>query len=185
MLSDKNMPIIRPANYPPNVLGDGYRVIEVGATKIAIINLIGRVFIKENYDCPFRALDSILDELPKSVKNIFVDFHAEATSEKAAFGFYADGKVSAVIGTHTHVPTADARILSKGTGFVTDAGMCGALDSVIGVLKEGVIAEFIDQLPRKHDIPEQGDAQVNSILLEVDNKSGKTTSIERLDDVIA
>jgi 2',3'-cyclic-nucleotide 2'-phosphodiesterase len=184
LLADKKIPMVRPANYPPTVPGDGYRVIEVGATKIAIINLIGRVFMRENFDCPFRELDSILKELPKTVKNIIVDFHAEATSEKNAFGWHADGRVSAVLGTHTHVPTADTKILTKGTAFVTDAGMCGAYESVIGVEKEGVVAEFIDQLPRKHEIPEIGDVQVNGIVIDIDNQTGMANSIERLDAVV-
>lgn len=180
LLLDKKIPIIRPANYPPSVSGDGYRVLEVGVTKIAVINLMGRTFIKEKFDCPFRAFDAIIKELPKSAKVVLVDFHAEATSEKTAFGWYADGRASVIVGTHTHVQTSDEKILPKGTGYITDAGMCGAFDSVIGVEKEGVIAEFLDQLPRKHDIPEHGEAIVNGVFIEIDSKSGKALSIERL-----
>ena len=170
LLSDKKIPMIRPANYPPNAPGRGWLVLEVGATKIGIINLIGRVFFKENFDCPFRAFDAIAKELPKAVKIIFVDFHAEATSEKAAFGWHADGRASAVIGTHTHVPTCDERILPRGTGCITDAGMCGAIDSIIGVEKEDVIAEFLDQLPRKRSIPEHGLAKVCGVMIGIAHK---------------
>ncbi|MBU2575876.1 TIGR00282 family metallophosphoesterase [Patescibacteria group bacterium] len=184
LLSDKKLPMIRPANYPPNVPGDGYRVIEVGTTKIAVINLVGRHFIKEKFDCPFRAFDDILKDIPKSVKIIFVDFHAEATSEKVAFGWHVDGRASAVVGTHTHIPTADASILPKQTAYITDVGMCGAVDSVIGVEKDDIIAEFLDQLPRKHDIPETGQAKVNAVMIDIDKKSGKAESIERLDFVV-
>jgi len=180
LLSDKKIPMIRPANYPPFVSGRGYKILEVGVTKVAIINLIGRIFIKEKFDCPFRAFDAIKKELPKNTKVIVVDFHAEATSEKTAFGWHVDGRASVVIGTHTHIQTADESILPKGTGYITDAGMCGASDSVIGVEKEGVIAEFLDQLPRKHDIPEYGPAQVRGVLVEIDSKTGKTVSIARL-----
>jgi len=184
LLSDKKIPMIRPANYPLTVPGDGWRVLEVGATKIAIVNIIGRVFFKENFDCPFRGLDAILKEISKQVKIIFIDFHAEATSEKVAFGWYADGMVSAVVGTHTHIQTADESILPKGTAYITDAGMCGSVDSVIGVEKEGVIAEFLDQLPRKHDIPETGQARVCGVFIEIDNKTGKAISIERLENEV-
>jgi len=180
LLSDKKIPMIRPANYPPSVIGDGYRVIETGPFKFAVINLIGRVFIKENFDCPFRRVDEILKSLPKSIKIILVDFHAEATSEKSAMGWYLDGRVSAVFGTHTHVQTSDDCILPNGTGFITDAGMCGAENSVIGVEKDDIIAEFLDQLPRQHAIAEDGPAKVCGIFVETDGKTGKTVRLERL-----
>ena len=185
LLSDKNIPMIRPANYPPQVPGDGYRIIEVGTTKIAVINLIGRHFIKEKFDCPFRVFDEIIKELPKQVKIIFVDFHAEATSEKVAFSFHAHGRASAIVGTHTHIQTSDEHILPNGTAYITDAGMAGAVDSIIGVEKDNIIAEFLDQLPRKHEIPETGEAKVNAVLIEIDKKSGKAESIERLEEFIS
>jgi len=185
LLSNKKLPMIRPANYPPNVPGSGYRIIEVCTTKIAVINLIGRHFIKEKFDCPFRVFDSIIKEIPKSVKIIFVDLHAEATSEKVAFGWYADGRISVICGTHTHIQTSDEHILPKGTAYITDVGMCGAVDSVIGVEKEGVISEFLDQLPRKHDIPETGQAKVNAVIINIDKKFGKAESIERINAFVS
>lgn len=184
LFGDKDVPIIRPANWAGKVIGDGYRVIEVGATPVAIINLLGQVFVHKHVDSPFHALDRILQELPKTVKNIVVDFQAEATSEKSALGWYADGRVSAVLGTHTHVPTADSRILPGGTAYITDVGMVGAIDSIIGDRKDEVLATFLDQLPRKHEIPESGEAVVSAVLLEIDNKIGKSVKIERLQEFI-
>jgi len=180
LFEDESVPIIRPANWPGKVPGQGYKIIEVGSKRVAIINLQGQVFLKQGCDSPFHALDRVLKDIPKSVKIIIIDFQAEATSEKRALGLYADGRISAFLGTHTHVPTADAQILPKGSAYVTDAGMCGALDSVIGDSKEGIIASFLDQLRRKHDIPESGEVQINAVLLDIDN-SGKARSIDRLD----
>jgi len=181
LFSDKAWPLIRPANWPGNVPGSGYKVIEVGATQVAIINLLGQVFINKAASSPFHALDDILKELPKSVKIILVDLQAEATSENVALGHHAAGRVSAVVGTHTHVGTIDAGILSNHTAYITDIGMCGAADSVIGDEKEGIIATFLDQLPRRHEIPESGEARVDSVLIEVDSVTGQATSIQRLD----
>jgi len=184
LFEDKDMPIIRPANWPGDVAGSGYKVIEVGATQVAIINLLGQVFIKKKTSSPFHVLDQVLGELPKSVKIKIIDFQAEATSEKMALAWYIDGKVSAVLGTHTHVATADATILPSKTAFVSDVGMCGAVDSVIGVEKEGIIAEFKDQISRKHEISDGGEVRVNAMLMEIDNKSGNAKSIERLDTIL-
>lgn len=181
LFGDKGTPIIRPANWPGKVIGDGWRVIEVGATKVAIINLLGQVFVGKQTDSPFHALDRALAELPASTKIIIVDFQAEATSEKYALGWHAAGRVSAVLGTHTHVPTLDARILREHTAYVTDVGMVGATDSIIGDRKDEVLATFLDQMPRKHEIPESGEAQVNAVVLEVDSATGRSTAIERLD----
>ncbi len=183
LLQDKSTPVVRPANFAADVPGVGYRIIEVGATSVAIINIMGQVFLHENVNSPFQSLDTILQEIPDHVAIKLVDFHAEATSEKVAFGWYADGKVSAVVGTHTHVPTADARVLPHGTAYVTDIGMCGAQNSVIGTTKESIVAQFVDQLPRKHDIPEDGPIMVSSVVLDI-ARDGKATSIERLDTVI-
>jgi hypothetical protein len=176
-------PIIRPANYPPSVPGEGWRVIEVGTKKIVIINLMGRVFMKEDLDCPFRKVDEILSptsdfQLPTS---ILVDFHCEATSEKKAFGWYLDGRVSAVIGTHTHIPTADGEILPQGTAYISDVGMIGAKESVLGVDKDIIIKKFLDQMPGVHEIPEEGSAIFQAVLVEIDPKNGKSVKIERLD----
>ncbi|MDP3995343.1 MAG: TIGR00282 family metallophosphoesterase, partial [bacterium] len=180
LFANKKYPIIRPANWPGSIPGDGFRVIEVGATKVAIINLIGQLFMREQHNSPFHKLDEILDDIPDAVKVRFVDFHGEATSEKAGFGWYADGRVSAVVGTHTHVPTADARLLLKGTAFVTDVGMCGMRDSVIGDNKENRVQQFLNQLPVAHAIDEHGAVQANAVLITVDAASGKATAIERL-----
>lgn len=184
LFSGKTLPLLRPANWPGNVPGEGWRVIEVGATPVAIINLLGQVFIRQNCDSPFHVLDKILAELGKRVKVIIIDFQAEATSEKQAFGLYADGRASAILGTHTHVPTADARILPQGAAYITDVGMAGARDSVIGDHKEERIASFLDQLPRSHEIPEAGEAQVNAVVLEIDSASGRAAKIERLDAIV-
>lgn len=184
LFSDKTLSLLRPANWPGSVPGEGFKVIEVGATPVAIINLLGQVFIRQNCESPFHVLDKILAGLDKRVKIIIIDFQAEATSEKVALGWHAAGRASAILGTHTHVPTADARILPQGTAYITDVGMAGARDSVIGDRKEERIADFLDQLPRRHEIPEQGEAQVNAVVLEIDAKSGQATKIERLDAVV-
>jgi metallophosphoesterase (TIGR00282 family) len=182
----KEIPIIRPANYPPQVPGEGYRIIEIRTKKVAIINLMGRIFMKEDLDCPFRKIDEILSltsnfQLPTS---IVVDFHGEATSEKRAFGWYLDGRVSAVIGTHTHVPTADAQILPQGTAYVSDVGMIGAKESVIGVDKNIIIKKFLDQMPGAHEIPEKGPIVFQSILMEIDLKTGRGVRVERVDEEV-
>lgn len=184
LFSRKDVPIIRPANWPGNVPGVGYKVIEVGSTKVAIINLQGQVFMRQNCVSPFFTLDALLKEIGSKVKIKIVDFQAEATSEKKALGHYADGRVSAFLGSHTHVATADELILSQGTAYITDAGMCGAVDSVIGDAKETRIPTFLDQLPRPHEIPESGASMVNGVLLEINKSSGKAESIERLNQVV-
>ncbi len=182
LLSQKDSILLRPANYPPQVPGKGYKVIEVATKQVVIINLLGRVFIREDLDCPFRKLDEILAEVEKSKPAaIIVDFHAEATSEKIAFGYYTDGRVTAVLGTHTHVPTADQKILPKGTAFVSDVGMVGAANSVIGVSPEPVLAGFLDQTPQKFDIPQEGEVDVNAVFLEIDQKTKKVINFQRVD----
>lgn len=182
LLEQEDTMIIRPANYPPDVPGLGYKIIEIGTRKILIINLIGRVFMKNDYDCPFRKIDQILEEVKKEKPNvIFVDFHTEVTSEIRAFGFYVDGRVSAVVGTHTHIPTADAQILSKGTAYLSDVGMVGAKDSVLGVDKENIIKGFLTQMPVEHEIPKAGKAIVNAVFIEVDPKTKEAKKIKRID----
>lgn len=173
-------PLIRPANFPPNVPGQGYKIVSVQGKNILIINLIGRVFMRQNYDCPFRKLDEILANINLQEKKIFaiiVDIHAEATSEKVCIGYYADGRVSAVLGTHTHVMTADNRILQKGTAYISDVGMTGAQNSSLGVEKENVIKAFLEQIKYQHEIPEKGEAIFNAALLALDNKSGQAKSL--------
>jgi len=182
VMQGKKLVLLRPANYPPGVAGIGHKLLEIGTKKILIINLLGRVFFKEDFDCPFRKIDEILKEYKNTKLNgVIVDFHAEATSEKNALGWHTDGRVSAILGTHTHVPTADAKILPQGTAYVTDVGMVGARDSVIGATKEPVLKRFLYQLSDALDIPEEGLCQVNAVLIDVDTKTGLAKKIERLD----
>ena len=170
--------ILRPANYPEEVPGNGKSILRVRDQLLGVVNLQGRAFLPP-IDCPFRAADRELAELKRVTDIIVVDFHAEATAEKQAFGWYLDGRVSAVLGTHTHVQTADERILPGGTAFVTDAGMTGPLDSVIGVKKEQAIARFLYQTPHRFELP-KGPVQLNAVSLSIDGKTGKATSIERI-----
>ena len=177
--------IIRPANFPEGVAGTGYQVLEVGSRKVLVINLIGRVFMKRDYDCPFRKLDEILKKIKvEDMAAVVLDFHAEATSEKCAMGWYAAGRVSAVLGTHTHVPTADQKILSGGTAFVSDVGMVGATDSIIGDKKEPIINSFLNQTSIQLDIPEEGEVTVGAVLIEIDPKTRQAVSFERLDRTV-
>jgi hypothetical protein len=163
--------IIRPANFPPGNPGKGYQIISVNKKKILIINLNGRVFMDHNYDCPFRGIDQILDDNKKEkLDGILVDFHAEATSEKIAMKHYLSGRVSALWGTHTHVPTADAEITDKGLAYITDIGMTGPTDSVIGVKKENIIESFLKQTNFKLDVAE-GRCIFNAIMLELIGRS--------------
>ncbi len=182
LLNQSNPDVIRPANYPPNVPGLGSQIIEVGSKKILIINLIGRVFMKFDYDCPFRALSEILKSHEgEKLAAIIVDFHAEATSEKNALARYFDGSVSAIFGTHTHIPTCDDQILPKGTAFVSDAGMVGAKNSVIGVKIEPIIKMFLHQYKMPFEPAESGPAVFNSVLVEIDPKTRLAKKIIRLD----
>jgi metallophosphoesterase (TIGR00282 family) len=171
---DGEMPILRPLNYPPVVPGRGYIV----RGQAMVVNLIGRVFI-DNFDCPFRAMDRLLAEPGSKPPVIIVDFHAEATSEKVAMGRYLDGRVSAVLGTHTHVGTIDAQVLPQGTAYVTDIGMTGPIDSVIGDDTEAVLKRFLMVIPHRLSVG-QGKVTFNAILVRVDEESGKATSIDRI-----
>ena len=171
---DTDMPIIRPMNYPPGVPGKGYRI----AGKILVVNLIGRTFMS-SYDDPFRAMDKLLQDLKDKPKIIFVDFHAEATSEKVALGRYLDGRVTAVLGTHTHVGTIDTQILKGGTAYVTDIGMTGPSDSVIGDDVDAVLQRFLTQMPH-HLTVGKGKPVLNAIIVEVDENTGKATNIQRI-----
>ena len=174
---NEEWPLIRPANYPPGTPGKGY--IRLGQT--LVLNLMGRVFMN-TLDCPFRAVDQVLDEVNgiSPPKVIIVDFHAEATSEKQAMAWYLDGRVSAVLGTHTHVATADARILPKGTAFVTDVGMTGPYNSVIGTDIQAVLEGFLTQMPRRL-IVANGPVILNSVLVDIDEETGVATSVQRID----
>lgn len=171
--------LLRPANYPPEAPGRGVGVFKTAADiPIAIINLEGRVFMSE-LDCPFRKADEILEKLGPEQKIVFVDFHAEASSEKGALGAYLDGRVSAVVGTHTHVQTADERILPGGTAFITDAGMTGARDSVIGIRKELSIERFLTQRPVRYEVAKK-DPVLCAVVVDIDEKTGKARQIARV-----
>ncbi len=171
---DGEMPILRPLNYPPGVAGRGYLITK----KALVVNLIGRTFIG-NFDCPFRAMDQLLASLEHKPPVIIVDFHAEATSEKVAMGRYLDGRVSAVLGTHTHVGTIDTRLLPRGTAYVTDIGMTGPIDSIIGDEPEMVLQRFLTGIPYRLSAA-KGKTMFNAILVRVDDKSGQATEIERI-----
>ncbi len=185
LLQDPTTPLIRPANYPADAPGQGHRLLTVGTKSVLVLNLLGKVFMEEAVDDPFRTLDALLKQYShQSTSAIVVDFHCEATSEKQAFGFYADGRVSAVVGTHTHVGTADARILPKGTAYITDIGMVGTQDSVLGVDKNVIIKKFLSDEPAAHKIPEEGTIIVNAVLIKIDPKMEKAVSIERIDRTV-
>ena len=176
---NKQSRLLRPANYPRENPGRGVVVVKTRAGEpVAVINLQGRVYMPP-IDDPFRCADAQLAALPKNVKAIFVDMHAEATSEKVAMGWYLDGRVSAVIGSHTHIPTADERILPGGTAYQTDAGMTGPFDSVIGVMKEAAIKRFLTQMPERFE-PASQDARLNAVVIDVDGETGKARSILRV-----
>ncbi len=175
---DSELAILRPLNYPPMNPGRGYLL----KNNVLIINLLGRVFMG-HVDCPFRAIDQLLTESEHKSIPIIVDFHAEATSEKVAMGRYLDGRVSAVLGTHTHVGTADARILPGGTAYVTDIGMVGPIDSVIGDDPDSVISRFLTQIPTRLSVG-KGKVSFDAILVEVDKKTGKALDIKRIQKVV-
>ena len=170
--------LLRPANYPEGVPGFGWVVIGSGADKIGILNLSGRVFMN-TLECPFRAAKRIISEIKKETKLIIIDFHAEATSEKVAMGWYLDGEVAAVIGTHTHVQTADEQILPNGTAYITDVGMTGPSNSVIGIKKESAIEKFLSQMPKRFDMA-KGPAVLSAVFLDIDASTGRAKTIERI-----
>ncbi|MFQ6031910.1 MAG: TIGR00282 family metallophosphoesterase [Candidatus Zixiibacteriota bacterium] len=176
---NENSRILRPANYPPDVPGRGVGIFELSDdSKIGVINIQGKVYIKE-IDCPFRIADREIEKIREQTKIIVVDLHAEATSEKMALGWHLDGKVSAVLGTHTHVQTADEVIFPQGTAYITDVGMTGAHDSVIGITKKDAIARFLTQIPRRFTLAKD-DIKFCGALVKIDPDSGKATSIERI-----
>ena len=172
--------LLRPANYPEGVPGRGYGIFRKDGVEFAVINLMGKVFMDCNLENPFKTFDKIYEELKDRVKIIIVDFHAEATSEKWAFGIYADGKASFIYGTHTHVPTADEFILKRGTGYVSDIGMTGVWYSAIGMKPKEAIERFLLSLPRRFEVEEKGEIMFNAVLVDVDEETGKTKSIERI-----
>ncbi len=174
-------PILRPANWAKNVPGRGYTLIEMKKGKALLINLIGRVFMSKNFACPFIKLEEILANfnlLSQKISAIIIDIHAEATSEKNSLLHFADGRVSAVLGTHTHIMTADARITAQGTAYITDVGMVGASEECLGIAKEGVIKTFLTQIKQPHVIPKKGPGIFNAVLLTINPRTGQANKIE-------
>jgi len=177
-LSNPHSLLLRPANYPEDCPGRGLKVVQArNGIKCAVINLQGRTYMPST-DCPFRKADSLLAGLDSSMRIRFVDFHAEVTSEKVAMGWYLDGRVTAVVGTHTHIPTADARVLPNGTAYQTDCGMTGPYDSVIGVETDPVIRKFMTAMPARMQAA-KGRVELNAVIVTVDEASGRARSIRR------
>jgi metallophosphoesterase (TIGR00282 family) len=174
---DSENRIVRPANYPKGDPGRGHTVVERDGRRLAVVNLAGTVFL-DAYRSPFPVADAILSELRDAAGHVLVDFHAEATSEKVAMGWYLDGRVTACVGTHTHVPTADARVLPGGTAYISDVGMTGSRESVIGVERDGAIRRFLSHTPVKFETA-TGDPWINAVLVEAGD-DGRATSIEQL-----
>ncbi|WP_394868071.1 TIGR00282 family metallophosphoesterase [Staphylococcus saprophyticus] len=170
--------MVRPANFPEEVPGVGMRFIQINEIKLAIINLQGRAFMQD-IDDPFKKADELINEAKKETDYIFVDFHAETTSEKNAMGWYLDGRASAVVGTHTHIQTSDERILPGGTGYITDVGMTGFYDGILGINRHQVITRFITSLPQRHVVPDEGRSVLSGVIIDI-NKEGRTTHIERV-----
>lgn len=174
---EREQRIVRPANFPPGAPGRGMVVHTLSSgVRVAVLNLQGRTFMEE-VDCPFRAADALLATLPEDVVLRFVDFHAEATSEKKALGWYLDGRVTAMVGTHTHVQTADPALLPGGTAYLTDAGMCGVEDSCLGMDKDVIIRRFLTRMPNRFVLA-KGNAGVNGVLVEADAHTGRATHVE-------
>jgi metallophosphoesterase (TIGR00282 family) len=177
-LLDERDNIVRPANYPGDAPGRGSAVVPGTEGRVGVINVQGRVFMPP-IDCPFRTVDRLLEEMPESVRVVLVDMHAEATSEKIAMGWHLDGKVSVVLGTHTHVPTADERVLPNGTAYVTDVGMTGPYDGILGVRKEAVIARFYDMRPKRFEVAKD-DLRCDYVVADIDEDTGRTRTFEHL-----
>jgi len=178
---EKERNLLRPLNYPKGAPGSGSTIIELrGGIKLCVINLIGRVFMQP-VECPFRACREEIDKVSRYTHNIFVDVHAEATSEKIALGWYLDGMATAVMGTHTHVQTADEKVLPEGTAYITDVGMTGPFDSVIGRKKEQILTRFITQMPARFQMAED-DIWLNGAVIDFDESSGKAKRIARIQE---
>lgn len=171
--------ILRPLNFPPGVPGAGSYLLKLpDGQQLGVMNVAGRTFM-QSLDCPFRTAQAEVERLRAITPNILIDFHAEATSEKIAFGHYMDGKVSAVVGTHTHVQTADEEILAGGTAYITDVGMTGPVNSVIGIDREQIVSRFLTQMPRKFEVA-SGKALFCAVVIEIDPATGKSSAIQRL-----
>lgn len=174
--------VVRPANYPPELPGKGSTIISCEKGKVGVLNLMGRVYM-DTIDCPFRTAERELEYLKSQTRMVVVDFHAEATSEKCALAWHLDGRVSCVLGTHTHVQTADERILPRGTGFITDVGMTGPSEGIIGVDKDIILEKFITHMPVRFELA-RGSVQFNAVAVEIDENNGKALSIERIAKVL-
>jgi metallophosphoesterase (TIGR00282 family) len=172
--------VLRPANFPSTCPGKGHGFFNIGQYEVAVINIQGNVFMHENLDCPFRTMDSLLTYVNNRTKIILVDMHAETTAEKANMSFYLDGRVSAVVGTHTHVQTADERILPKGTAFITDLGACCALNSSLGMKHEGMMQRILTQMPFRGEVDTRPPFALHGVLITIDPTTGKATGIERI-----
>ncbi|MCX5656754.1 MAG: TIGR00282 family metallophosphoesterase [Candidatus Omnitrophica bacterium] len=171
--------LLRPANYPEIAPGNGSGVYETAkGIKVGVVNILGRVFM-DNIDCPFRAASREVEKLQSRTKIIIVDIHAEATSEKKAMGYYLDGSVSVVLGTHTHVPTADEKILPKGTAYISDVGMVGPKNSILGRKPEQVLERFLTQIPTRFEIAE-GEIELQAVVVDIDENTGLANSIKRI-----
>jgi metallophosphoesterase (TIGR00282 family) len=170
--------VLRPLNYPKGTHGNGYIVVEVKNTKVAVVNLQGRTFMVP-IDCPFRTAEWIISKLKNETKIIIIDFHAEATAEKMALANFLDGKVSCILGTHTHIQTSDERILPNGTGYITDVGMTGPYDSVIGMKTQAAINRFLYQTPQKYETAKD-EVHLSAVFFKIDIETGKTISIDRI-----
>lgn len=172
--------VIRPANFPNGTPGQGWCIRKTASgQKIGVVSLLGRVFMRYHLECPFRTLEHIVGQIQKETPVIIVDMHAEATSEKVALGHFVDGRVSVVFGTHTHIQTADEKILPKGTAYITDLGMTGPYDSVIGQTKEDIIKRFLTSMPVKFQVAEN-DVAVHGVVVKVDEKTGRAQEITRV-----
>lgn len=176
---DKAKYLVRPGNFPENNPGKGITYVKMNNDEIAVISLQGRTFLPPN-DCPFKKADQLIKEARERTPIIFVDFHAEATSEKQAMGWYLDGRVSACIGTHTHVQTADNRILPKGTAYLSDVGMTGPYDGILGMDREVVLKRFLTNMPARFEVPKAGRSQLSAVLIEIDKNSGNAKKLERI-----
>lgn len=175
-----NDDLLRPANFPSECPGVGVKLLQVKGQPVAIINVQGRVFMKEHLDCPFKTVESLLTFLRDKTKTILVDFHAETTAEKAAFAYYFDGRISGVVGTHTHVQTADERVLPNGTAFITDLGMVGSLNSSLGMKLDSIIHHFITQMPVRFTVETTNPVILNGVWMEIDTHTGRAEKIERI-----
>ncbi|MFD2925596.1 TIGR00282 family metallophosphoesterase [Halobacillus naozhouensis] len=171
--------LVRPANFPEGTPGKGITYVKTPKAEVAVINLQGRTFLAPNDD-PFRKIDSLIDEAKQRTPIIFLDFHAEATSEKQAMGWYVDGRISVNVGTHTHIQTADERILPNGTAYISDVGMTGPYDGILGMEREAVLKRFLTNLPVRFEVPKTGRTQLSGFLVDVDETNGRATKVKRI-----